>query len=40
MAEIEKMNWEEQKQQLLIQLRQVSQPYDLFIWLTFKFSMA
>lgn len=29
MAEIEKMNWEEQKQQLLIQLRQVSHLYDL-----------
>ena len=31
MAEIEKMNWEEQKQQLLIQLRQVSHLYDSFI---------
>ena len=27
MAEIEKMNWEEQKQQLLIQLRQVSHSF-------------
>ena len=31
MAEIEKMNWEEQKQQLLIQLRQVSHLYDSFL---------
>ena len=40
MAEIEKMNWEEQKQQLLIQLRQVSHFNDSFIWLMSYFSMA